>query len=236
MGDPELADADTIPDHHWLSSADFASYTGYIHCRTNYVRLHENVLDLTHFPYVHGEAVGGIDYIRAPFSVKVEGTSVVITRTLEGQPVNPGYARSIGNLGHRCNRTSESWFKTPGFHIAHATIEDLDGGVDGRTIFRFKIIHCFTPETAHTSHYFYANARDSAIDDDVLTAASEDLTRATFMEDEEALELVERTWIDEDSSGYAELSVKGDLAGLHMRRIILNRALAEEQRRQFVAE
>jgi vanillate O-demethylase monooxygenase subunit len=69
MGEPEQADPAQIPDHHWLSSPDYASYSGYIHCRTNYVRLHENVLDLTHFPYVHGEAAGGLDYIRAPFTV-----------------------------------------------------------------------------------------------------------------------------------------------------------------------
>ena len=227
MGDPARADPASIPDHHWLSDPAFAAYTGYIHCRSNYVRLHENVLDLTHFPYVHGEAVGGLDYIRAPFTVKTEGDSVVITRTLANQPVNAGYARSIGNAGHRCDRTSESWFRTPGFHIAHATIRDLDGGVDGRTDFLFKIIHCFTPESAHTTHYFYANARDTAIHDVALTQASEAMTRATFLEDEEALELVERTWVEEDVAGYAELSVRGDLAGLHMRRIIADRARRE---------
>ena len=53
------------------------------------------------------------------------------------------------------------------------------------------------------------------------------MTRATFLEDEEALELVERTWIDENEAGFAELSVRGDLAGLHMRRIIAKRAAAE---------
>lgn len=227
MGDPDSADPATIPEHSWLADAGYAAYTGYIHCRSNYVRLHENVLDLTHFPYVHGAAVGGLDYIRAPFSVSVEGSSVVITRTLRDQPVNPAYARSIGNAGHRCHRTSESWFKTPAFHIAHATIEDLDGGVDGRTDFHFKIIHCFTPETPHSTHYFYANARDTAINDAALTAQSEAMTRAVFLEDEEALELVERTWVDEDEAGYEELSVRGDLAGLHMRRIIAKRAAAE---------
>lgn len=227
MGEPEQADPAQIPDHHWLSSPDYASYSGYIYCRTNYVRLHENVLDLTHFPYVHGEAAGGLDYIRAPFTVDVQGNSVVITRRLEDAVVNPGYARPIGNAGHRCHRTSESWFKTPAFHIAHATIEDLEGGIDDRTDFHFKIIHCFTPETAHTSHYFYANARDTAIGDHALTAASEQTTRKTFLEDEEALELVERTWTGEDVAGFKELSVRGDLAGLHMRRIIARRAAEE---------
>lgn len=228
MGDAERANPSAIPDHHWLTDPAYASFTGYMHCRSNYVRLHENVLDLTHFPYVHGEAVGGLDYVRAPFKVEARDEGVVITRRLESQPVNPAYAHSIGNAGHLCNRTSESWFKTPAFHIAHATIEDLEGGVGGRSEFQFKIVHCFTPETAHSTHYFYANARDSAIENAGLTARMAEMTRSTFTEDEFALELVERTWTDELLGDFEETSVRGDLAGLHMRRIIAARAAAEE--------
>lgn len=226
IGTPDRADPATIPDHHWLADEGRASFAGYIHCRTNYVRLHENVLDLTHFLYVHGEAVGGLNYIKAPFKVERQGDAVVITRRLADRPVPAAFARSIGNAGHRANRTSESWFRTPGFHIAHATIEDLDGGVGGRTKFHFQIVHCFTPETAHSTHYFYGNARDTAIGDEALTAAGEAATRAVFEEDEEALEAVERTWLDEDARDYAEFSIRGDLAGLRMRRIIARRATA----------
>lgn len=227
MGDPAVADPAQIPDHHWLTAPDYASFTGYVHCRANYVRLHENVLDLTHFPYVHGEEVGGLDYVQAPFKVEAKDDSVVITRRLENRPVNPIYARAIGNHGHQVNRISESWFKTPGFHIAHARIEDLDGGVGGRANFNFKIIHCFTPESTHSTHYFYANARDASISDVALTTASEAGTRAVFLEDEHALELVEGTWLHEELGNYTEFNIRGDLAGLHMRRIIASRAAKE---------
>lgn len=231
MGDPARADAATIPDHHWLSAPDYAAYNGYLHCRSNYIRLHENVLDLTHFPYVHGEATGGLDYISAPTTIRTEGNSVSITRRLEDRPVNLGYGRMIGNEGHRVNRTSESWFKTPAFHIAHATIEDLDGGVDGRTDFHMKIIHCFTPETPHSSHYMFASARDVRIDDAELTRTSFERSRSTFLEDDAALELVEDCWKHEDSSDYEELSILGDRAGLQMRLIISRRSAEEERTR-----
>ena len=231
LGDPALADPATIPDHRWLSAADYTGYASYLHCRSNYVRLHENVLDLTHFPYVHGEAAGGLDYISVPAEVKTIGDKVSITRRLAGQPVNANYGRLIGNLGHRVNRTSESWFVSPGFHIAHATIEDLEGGVDGKTDFHIKIMHCFTPETPHASHYFFAGARDVRIDDAELTRASEARARATFLEDDAALELVEDSWKHEDSSDYEELSVRGDRAGLQMRLIVARLAAAEAERR-----
>jgi phenylpropionate dioxygenase-like ring-hydroxylating dioxygenase large terminal subunit len=229
MGNPALADAASLPDHHWLSDPEFASFTGYIHCKSSYIRLHENVLDLTHFPYVHGEDLGGEEYIRAPFKVTIEGNSVAIIRRVEAQPVNGAYGSMIGNRGHRVHRTSESWFKSPAFHIAHAGIEDLDGGVEGRVQFNFKIMHCFTPETAHTSHYFFANSRDVRIADDALTRMAREKVRATFLEDERALECVERLWIEEGSADYQEMSIRGDHAGVEMRRIIARRA-AEEAR------
>ncbi|PZQ22632.1 MAG: (2Fe-2S)-binding protein [Sphingopyxis macrogoltabida] len=235
MGDPDRADPATIPDHHWLSDPDYAAFDGYLHCKSNYIRLHENVLDLTHFPYVHGDAVGGLDYIAAPTVIRAEGDAVSITRRLENQPVNLNYGRLIGNEGNRVNRTSESWFKSPAFHIAHATIEDLEGGVGGKTDFHVKIIHCFTPETPHSSHYFFANARDVRIDDAELTAVSRDRARSTFLEDDAALELVEDCWKYEDNSDFEELSILGDRAGLQMRLIVSRRAAAEDSARSDAA-
>ncbi|WP_313802211.1 aromatic ring-hydroxylating dioxygenase subunit alpha [Sphingobium sp.] len=228
MGDPAHADPATIPDHHWLSDPDHAGFTGYIHCRSNYIRLHENVLDLTHFPYLHGDAVGDVTFSQLPFRTERKGHQVVVTRKDEGRVINGANALIIGNEGHRCNRLSESWFTSPAFHIAHTMIEDLDGGVNGRAEFHNKIIHCFTPETQHSCHYFYAQARDVAIDRPDVTDAIARVAYKAFMEDEEALELVERTWTDEDLADYRELSVRGDLPGLHMRHIIFERAMIEK--------
>ncbi len=229
MGDEDQADPATIPDHSWLSQPDYAAFDGYLHCRANYVRLHENVLDVTHFPFVHGEAVGGLDFIAVPARIEVAGDSVATIRRLEGQEVNPSFGNVIGNTGHRVNRTSESRFVSPACNFAHATIDDLDGGVGGRTNFNIKFVHCFTPETPHTSHYFYASARDARVDDKELTRRNEEIIRATFMEDDAVLELVEDCWINDDSSDYEELSILGDRAGLQMRHIISRRAAKEER-------
>lgn len=226
MGDPDRADPAAIPEHPWLQAADYTHVGGYLHVKCNYVRLHENVLDLTHFPFLHGEAVGDLAYAQAPFEVAEAGDSVRITRRLENHPVNAGYGAAIGNLGHRVNRTSESWFKTPAFHVAHATIEDLEGGVDGRAEFHFQILHMFTPETATSTHYFWASARDVAIDDEALSQASRARAVSTFLEDVEALERIEAIWSAEEED-FAEISVTGDRAGLLMRRIIARRAAGE---------
>jgi vanillate O-demethylase monooxygenase subunit len=225
MGELDAADPERIPEHPWLSAPDYASVIGRLHVKCNYVRLHENVLDLTHFPFLHGEAVGDLDYAQAPFEVVEAGGSVCITRRLEDHPVNAGFGGAIGNLGHRVNRTSESWFKTPAFHVAHGTIEDLEGGVGGRTGFHFKILHMFTPETSTSTHYFWASARDVAVDNAALSEAGRQRAMATFMEDVEALERIEAIVQQEDE--VHEISVAGDRAGLLMRRVIARRAQQE---------
>ena len=51
---------------------------------------------LTQFPYVHGEELGGEEYIRAPFKVTIEGNSVATIRRVEAQPVNGAYGSMIG--------------------------------------------------------------------------------------------------------------------------------------------
>lgn len=228
MGERTAADPTTIPDHPWLDAPDFTHIAGYLHVRCNYVRLHENVLDLTHFPFLHGAAVGDLDYAQAPFEVARAGDTVSLTRKLAGHVVNAGYGAMIGNIGHRVDRSSESWFLSPAFHIAHATIKDLDGGVEGRTDFHFKIQHMFTPETATSTHYFWAAARDVNVDDQALSAAAHKQAVETFLEDVDALEQIESVWSRERET-FAEISVAGDRAGLLMRRIIARRAHLEAE-------
>jgi len=224
MGDPDQADPTRIPDSSWLSDPDYGAVCGYLHVKSSYVRLHENVLDHTHFPFLHGVEVSDVDWSQAPFEVTQEGNSACITRVLKDHPVDPVFGRAIRNSGHRVTRTSTAWFKTPAVHWATETIEDLEGGVDERTEFHFQILHMFTPETATTTHYFWAVARDVAIQDALLEAGRR-VTVATFEQDAEALELIEENWRRED--GIREVSLTSDRVGLLMRQIIAQRALDE---------
>lgn len=43
MGDPKLADESLIPEHPWLSDAQWRSVGGYYHVGVNCVALHENL-------------------------------------------------------------------------------------------------------------------------------------------------------------------------------------------------
>jgi vanillate O-demethylase monooxygenase subunit len=223
MGKAGAGDPSRIPDHPWLDSPEFKYIAGYIHVRCSYIRLHENVLDLTHFPFLHGDVVGDIEFARTPFEVEELGGGVRITRRLDNHLVSGNRGAAIGNLGHRVNRISDARFISPAIHVAHATVEDLDGGVCGRTEFHFKIQHMFTPETATSTHYFWASARDVGVDQRDNDDAMRNRLEATFKEDVDALEAIETIWSNEEE-GFQEISIAADRAGLLMRRIIARRA------------
>ncbi|TGT92586.1 aromatic ring-hydroxylating dioxygenase subunit alpha, partial [bacterium M00.F.Ca.ET.163.01.1.1] len=51
MGDPDRADESLVPDTHWLSDPEWKSVGDTFHLRSDYVSMHENLLDQTHFPF-----------------------------------------------------------------------------------------------------------------------------------------------------------------------------------------
>src|SRR5262249_26681472 len=59
MGEPEKADAEKVPDLRWLADASWAITPGYIHVKSNYQFLVDNLLDLTHVSYVHKNTLAG---------------------------------------------------------------------------------------------------------------------------------------------------------------------------------
>ena len=51
MGEPDKADESLVPDTSWLGAPDWKSVGGYYHIKSNYVAMHENLLDQTHFAF-----------------------------------------------------------------------------------------------------------------------------------------------------------------------------------------
>ena len=59
MGEPARADETTIPSLHWLADPKWTATPGYIHLKSNYQFLIDNLLDLTHVTYVHKNTLAG---------------------------------------------------------------------------------------------------------------------------------------------------------------------------------
>jgi len=90
------------------------------------------------------------------------------------------------------------------------------------------VMHLLTPETATSTHYFFALARNYQIDDAALTQAIVDSTIATFTEDRFVLELQQKALTERGDDRVPSMAIALDGAAIQGRRL-LEAALRRER-------
>lgn len=224
MGDPAQADPAEIPELPWFDAEGWAEAHGYTPVRASYIRLHENLLDLSHFTYLHPDNVGTPEYALAPFEVSQEGSQVRIDRMVEDCAAPPLYDVPMELDGRRVDRKSESFFVSPALHLAKPSIHLREPGPNERADFKVRYAHLVTPESRRSTHYFWAIARNFALESQSATNFLRDSLIRAFNEDVEALEWIEEIAEREGDAGFQEISVKADAAGNKMRALIQSMA------------
>ncbi|MDT3446707.1 MULTISPECIES: aromatic ring-hydroxylating dioxygenase subunit alpha [unclassified Pseudofrankia] len=226
-GDREEADPAEIPAYPWLMDPDWDRVDGYMPLAANYLRGHENVLDLSHFSYLHPGTVGTDEWTKVRPIIRVEDGVLYELRDLPAAAAPPSTAVLGVKPGSLVDRRNESRVPTPALHIATTTLRSPAG--DGHE-YHGAILHAFTPATERTTHYFFAAARDWQVGDSELNAKIQQIAITTFGQDKDALEAVEEVALTHPGELH-ELSVRSDKSGLRLRRLIKQRLLdeAEEQ-------
>lgn len=228
-GDPGKADPALIPDVEWVTGKEWGYGTGYYHLDGNYLAIHENLMDITHFFFLHGAAVGTSSHTESAIEVTVKGNTVDNYRITRGDPV-PEFHRKATGLPADAPiiRHGHSTFVSPGFHDALGKFEDPAGTNNGRTDYHPHILHFMTPETQYTTHYWWIFARDFQPNSKKLDNYYSDTTEAIFLEDKDAIEWMEQQWAKEDRPEFIECHVPSDEGAVRMRRII--QRMADEER------
>lgn len=230
MGDPADADERKIPDTSWLSDPDWAHARGYIHLEASYVGLHENLLDLSHFSYLHPGNVGTPEYAAAPFECKIDGDIVEISRFVDNCPVPGIFTKPTGMAPEdRISRLSASRYVSPGMYTAISELVNLAPKEDAQVKFTSHISHYMTPETNDSTHYYFTFARNFAIADKSVTRYIETQAKIAFGQDIDALLAIKDITEIESNRFFEEINLQSDQAGVAMRRIL--KRLADEEAR-----
>jgi len=97
MGDPARADTRTIPDYNRLSLPGLGRHRIALHVEANYQLIVDNLLDLSHLPYVHGTTTGNPP-VSERASVKTErhGNTVQVKRWAENVEPAPTFVQFGG--------------------------------------------------------------------------------------------------------------------------------------------
>jgi vanillate monooxygenase len=226
-GDPALADPTKAPAYDKYDDPAWASYDELIPIKCNYFLVVDNLLDLSHLPFLHAATIGSPEDIDPKLSWERGADWVKGVRVARGLSPSPRNLQE--GLDFRFDRTQIMLFEPP----SQVTIDILSnefgkeyGDPTGRMNRRIIIYDAITPETDSSCHYFWAIARDYAIADANLTELSFRGTSTAFHEDQRMLEVQQRS-IDREPAS-VQIDVIGDAGSLQARRV-MERLLAAER-------
>jgi phenylpropionate dioxygenase-like ring-hydroxylating dioxygenase large terminal subunit len=232
-GDPDKADPALLPDVPWFTNPAYLQirrYYGEIRC--NYMLIHENVLDLTHIPVLHGDTVD-FDGLQQPTGdVHVTDRTVSYDLKIPDMPLDPFMATPMGvEAGTKVNFRTWGTFASPACHFSGVDITDRVAP-GKRTNYNFRGMHCMTPISPNLCHYWWAQAQDYGHQIADLAEFVNPTLEATFKQDRDVLEAIQLT-IDQDIRGNTapEYLRASDRAPVAARRI-LKRMLDEESSKE----
>jgi vanillate O-demethylase monooxygenase subunit len=232
MGDPARADPSTIPDFGVMSDPAWNWRGERLEVAGNYLLVVENLMDLTHLPALHQTTLAdtAIPPNDIPVEYRIEADRISVDRWVLDTAVPP-YFRLLApfNKEDRVDRWMNTIFTPPSFvridiGAAHAG-SGARRGDRSRAVTTWNL-NAVTPETARTSHYFWAQAQDFAKDDASISELDFQLVHTAFQED---LALIKGQQENIDLAPEApRIDLAADRAGVQARRMI-ERMLRDER-------
>ena len=169
LGKADLADKSLIPDFSFFLDPNRKAIYGKTHVEGNYQLSIDNLLDLGHAMYLHSQTAGDFGEAECIHDVGQDGNRVWDRRLYPSLPLPAGMAAKNKIPAGTLRDVSMDIEWVPGGLIQNeitvAPVGEARVGGQGH-----KSIHCLTPETEHTTHYFYANVRNHSLDDPTVDA------------------------------------------------------------------
>ena len=221
LGDPaKIDDVPPPPDYDWWNEESFAHEKGYLNVAGNYMLLKENVLDLTHFGFVHANSFKITDWVDPP---KLVGNrdNPGFSQTFKASPLPPIFSEPLGVApDKRLDRENYGNFLSPALQCAALDIYDPEKDENKEPIGKFRVLHATTPIDQTNMHYFWVIARDYGTSPEEMKAFKE-ITEIGFAEDEDVIEAVQAVMSrDPRESADIEVSVPADAPSVQARRAV----------------
>lgn len=224
MGEPELADPTTIPDHTMLCVDEkgwLPTVGGLGRVEARHVLVHENLLDLSHLSFLHENTIGSDNVAATKMNFSQKNDVLEISRYIRSAPADSFPHTRLLKLTDLVDRAMIQRFFPPCLHVVGSdfTSAEEGGKSAGRKYAGTRVIHAITPETAHTTHYFWAFSRNFLCDDEHITATLHRLTLAALEEDFAALKAIEAN-LTSASNPADDIHCQADGAALRGRRVM----------------
>jgi phenylpropionate dioxygenase-like ring-hydroxylating dioxygenase large terminal subunit len=231
MGDPKGADEALIPDLHWLDAPGWVAKPAYLHVKSDYRLILENLLDTSHLAYVHKSTIGSASIIENAPRCERGDRDVSVIRWMMNVEPSPTWQR-LGFFDGNIDRCQISHWMAPASVTVDATKWTAgEGGPDADRDQALEVfnVNSITPETATTSHYFWSQALGPRVNDDPnVNEKFHNQIAEAFQEDQTLLEL-QQSRIEQFGRSDTEIDINVDTGMLQARRI-LDELIAAERR------
>lgn len=224
-GDATLADKDLIPSSDELGFGDGWKYLDpivFAGIKGRYMLLIENLFDLTHVAFLHGN-MGDFDVVlKAPIQVKEEGGRMTVVRSISTRWTS--HHDTMFLPAHRFAGDSRSASITTFYGPGYVTTTDhivswIEGAetIDKTVYGDVHYHHAVTPETRNSCHYFGMSSRMHRHDDLQFDAMFTQFDIEVRRQDVDAAEAIEQSF-RQFGDPVVELMVKSDTAAGAVRR------------------
>jgi vanillate O-demethylase monooxygenase subunit len=221
MGEIARADAGLLIDgFRYMTETGWKPVWGLKEVEANYQLVIDNLMDLTHLPFLHPNTLGNLGNAaaaEAEAKTTVQGDTVAVKRVVLDCEPAPMFTR-VAKFEGRIDRHQYSIFVPPCFvlielQVMPAGTHDVARGIE------WRVFHIVTPVTETRTRYHWAVTRHFAQDSETVSAAIAEATGATLEEDRVMIEAQARM-LEGTTLEARTLSTRFDAAPAQVRRII----------------
>jgi vanillate O-demethylase monooxygenase subunit len=215
MGEPEKADPALIPDFHRSADPGWATVRSRLPIAANYLLVVENLIDLSHVGIVHAKTIG-TDDSRAELKGERNDGAVRVVRTPTEVVTAPHNLKQ--GMAERSVLAKTITFLPPCQVVIDIRTTEVAPQKSVPLSLGITVLNACTPETEHSTHYFWASARDYQRDDRQADAFLMKITVDAFNEDKDILEAQERCIALDPTA--PTVNVQSDWGGVQARRLM----------------
>jgi vanillate O-demethylase monooxygenase subunit len=227
MGDPQRCNRANLPAYdqlHELPAQTFMS--AYIHSKANSELMTDNIMDLSHADFLHpGSLSTGGEVTRLVPHIVENGDEVLVTWHWKAATVPPVFAAAVPPA-QECDMILQVHWRPAALMYIRMEVR-VSEGADPVEV---RGCHLMTPETEHTTHYFFAGTRNYLVDDQKFTDMGRSQILYAFgQEDKPVIEAVQQAMGEQDLWSLKPVLLSGDAGAVRVRRKL--RALLERESR-----
>jgi len=231
MGEPQHAAQTDLLPFEYLNPEHNVTASGYLRTRAHYQLSADNLLDLSHFQFLHPATLGSEQMSAGACTFFEQGETVWSRRIMHNEKLQDFVANAFGVApGSNADRRLDVQWNAPGLLTIEVGV--TPSGMPPEFGRMSLSGHFLTPETDRSTHYFFAFGLPKAMGEAagaLVEYAVQGLMEPFKNEDLPMLEAQQKALGDSDFWSAQPVSLAMDGAALRSRRI-MERKIAEEQR------